>query len=248
MRCTSTTSLIFFLPTSLHTVLCENRCNCTACNTKVEHKWKLSNTSTPKKHWRAVVTYKWQSRQITGTQPFKTLCFMKQFPKDNVPKFRIVQRKRKNVYQSAGKQTNTLVFLKLCSSNIYLLPVRFGKLQTEYSPLVCQTKHPSASVRSIWVAVICLKTDISTECNAALSSILFEMRSEHQTGRFKCMFGNGDHIYYWISILFPAIVCWFMVYFDFSQLANAESCKNNKTIESRKRTGSLIKFWWLKLV
>lgn len=73
-------------------------------------------------------------------------------------------------------------------------------------------------------------------------------RPEHQMGRFKSMFGNGDRIYYWISILFPAIVCCFMVDFDFSQLANAEPCKNNKTIEARKRAGSLIKFWWLKLV
>lgn len=31
-------------------------------------------------------------------------------------------------------------------------------------------------------------------------------------------------------------------------IANAESCKNNKTIEARKITGSLIKFWLLKLV
>lgn len=36
-------------------LFCENSCNCTACNTKVEHKRKLSNICTLKQHWRAAV-------------------------------------------------------------------------------------------------------------------------------------------------------------------------------------------------
>lgn len=59
----------FFMPTSLHTVLCENRCNCTACNTKVEHKRKLSNTSSLKQHW-------WAIKTAAQTNYWDTVCYI----------------------------------------------------------------------------------------------------------------------------------------------------------------------------
>lgn len=56
-------------------------------------------------------------------------------------------------------------FSKSWPSNIYLLCVRFGKGQAEYSPLACQTKHPSVSVRfqlllSVWKQTFPLKVTL----------------------------------------------------------------------------------------
>lgn len=128
-----------------------------------------------------------------------------------------------HVAQRKSKNTSTSLLLSCFSkprpSNIYLPCVRFGKGQAEYSPLACQTKHPSVSVRFQWLLSVRKQT---FPLKVTLRWAQFCL---NQMGQFKCMFGNGDHIYYWISILFPAIVCCFMVYFDFSQLANVESCK-----------------------
>lgn len=132
-------------------------------------------------------------------------------------------------------------FSTLWPSNIYLPRARFGKLQTDlFSPGV--PNQTSIRFRTVSVAVICLKTDISTECNAALSLILFEpVWSTSWEGSSACLEMVTTSIIE-SPVLFPAIVCCFMVYFDFSQLANAESSKHNKTIGAGKRIGSLIKF------
>lgn len=73
----------------------------------------------------------------------------------------VAQRKSKNL------STSLLVscFSKLWPSNIYLLCVRFGEGQAEYSPLACQTKHSSVSVRfqlllSVWKQTFPLKVTL----------------------------------------------------------------------------------------
>lgn len=76
----------------------------------------------------------------------------------------VVQRKSKNMSTRlmGYKCAELSCFSKLWPSNIYLPHVRFGKGQAEYSPLVCQTKHPSVSVRfqlllSVWKQTFPLK-------------------------------------------------------------------------------------------
>lgn len=141
---------------------------------------KLLNTSTPNSTWhknRDTVSY-------ILLKPFVVQISRCNFLTIMPLNLGVVRYEQKLGY----KHTESSRFSKRWPSNIDLPHVRFGKLQIEYSPLVCQSKHPSVSLRSVWVAVICLKTDISIECNAVLGSILFKpVRSTRWEGSSACL-------------------------------------------------------------
>lgn len=94
-----------------------------------------------------------------------------------------------------------LCFSKLCPSNIYPSCVRFGKLHVEYSPLVCQTKHPAISgwfhlTLSVWKQTFPLQHDVVSRAGSYILRFCFNsLRAPDGKGLLHgdCS-ENGDHI------------------------------------------------------